>query len=574
MWSASCETFRHFVLAAAVAFSALLATASAQAVLQPTPGGFTIPTLDAGQTSCADKNIEVCIDQSEGMPTLINVQADALVAPEVFIPTCRLTFKPIAKGGGDHVAFGWYNVKPDPANAGKFLKPTQQELFGMVRLAVGNTQGAALAAMFPEPVVLDLAAEEAAGRYLGGEIGFWLAGAGDFKDLVLNPTTHAVTGMVLDRVFYTQHSLNPGSAADKTFFQVLTWQSITFKNSFYFGWEDRVASSDADNDFDDLAFLVSGIQCAGGGEACDTGKPGVCKDGTMQCQKGELTCVQSIQPSAEKCNALDDDCNDMVDDGDLCEEGFVCDRGRCVPECNTGEFKCEKPLVCISRGVCVEPACATVECPAGQICDGGNCVDACTGVTCPYGTVCRNGGCADPCMGITCDDGFTCVEGLCQSCECSECTGGLVCGDANVCVDTGCETQTCAPGTHCSMGTCVDDCAGAVCPKGQVCMAGDCIADPNASVGGSGGSGGGPGVGGFLTDDPDKMKPIGGTASANGGNAGTGMLDPDDELSSGQGDAEAAKGCGCSVPGQQGSWRVLAGLALAAGLLWRRRRAA
>ena len=47
---------------------------------------------------------------------------------------------------------------------------------------------------------------------------------------------------------------------------------------------------------------------------------------------------------------------------------------------------------------------------------------------CPYGTVCRNGGCADPCMGITCDDGFTCVEGLCQSCECSECTGGMVCG--------------------------------------------------------------------------------------------------------------------------------------------------
>jgi MYXO-CTERM domain-containing protein len=444
----------------------------------------------------------------------------------------------------------------------------------MIKLAVGNTQGATLTTMFP-PVVLDLAAEEAAGRYKGGEIGFWLAGGGDFNPLVIDPVTHAVTGMTLDRVFYTQHSLNPCSGATQTYYQVLTWQSITFKNSFYFGWEDRVANAGADNDFDDLAFLVSGIQCAGGGEACDTGKPGVCKDGTMQCQKGELTCVQSIQPSAEKCNALDDDCNDMVDDGDLCDEGFVCDRGRCVPECNTGEFKCEKPLVCISRGVCVEPECAKVECPAGQICDGGNCVDACTGVTCPYGTVCRNGGCADPCMGITCDDGFTCVEGLCQSCECSECTGGMVCGDANVCVDTGCETQTCAAGTHCSMGTCVDDCAGAVCPKGQVCMAGDCIADPNASVGGGGGSGGsGNGVGGLLPDDPDKMKPTGGTATGNNGGIGGSEPDPGPMLSSGQGDAESAKGCGCSVPGQQGGWRVLAGLALLAGLLYRRRRAA
>ena len=86
---------------------------------------------------------------------------------------------------------------------------------------------------------------------------------------------------------------------------------------------------------------------------------------------------------------------------------------------------------------------------------------------------------------------------------------------------------------------------------------------------------GGTGVGGLLLEDPDPVMPRAGTTSSGvGGNAGTGMLDPDDELNSGQGDAEAAKGCGCSVPGQQGSWRVLAGLALGAGLLWRRRRAA
>lgn len=554
-------------------FSALLATTPAEAVLQPTPGGFTIPTLDAGQTNCADKNVEVCIDQSEGNTTLINVQNDALVAPEVFIPTCTLTFKPIAKGGGDHVAFGWYNIKPDPANPGKFLKPTQAELYGMFKLAMGNTQGATLANVAP-PVVLNLAAEEAAGRYLGAEIGFWLAGSGNLSSLQIDPTTHAVTGMTLDRIFYTQHSLNPGSAADKTFYQVLTWQSVAFNNSFYFGWEDRVASADADNDFDDLAFLVSGIQCAGGGEACDTGKEGVCADGTLQCQKGELTCVQSIQPSAEKCNALDDDCMNGVDDGDLCEQGFVCDRGRCVPKCSTGEFKCAADLVCISRGVCVEPACAKVDCPEGQVCDGGNCIDSCMGVTCPHGSVCRNGGCVDPCEGITCDEGFTCVEGLCQSCECSACTGGKVCGDTNVCVDTGCESMTCAPGTHCSMGACVDDCAGAVCPHGQICMAGDCVADPNASVGGSGGSGG-TGDPPIVIDPPNKA----GTSSASGG-SGSGAEGGTDnggpKLGDGVGDAEAAKGCGCRVPAPGGGLGALAvvGLAASIALLRRRRRSA
>jgi MYXO-CTERM domain-containing protein len=562
------------LFAAAAAFSSLLMTASAGAVLQPTPGGFTIPTLDPNQKDCADKNVEICIDQSEGNPTNINVPVDALVSPEVFTPTCTLTFKPIAKGGGDHVAFGWYNVKPDPANAGKFLKPTQEELFGMVVMAVGNTQGATLTTMFP-PVVLNLAAEEAAGRYKGGEIGFWLAGDGDFKDLKINPTTHAVTGKTLNRVFYTQHSLNPGSQADKTFYQVLTWQSVTFKNSFYFGWEDRVASADADNDFDDLAFLVSGIQCAGGGEKCDTGKLGVCKDGTMQCQKGELTCVQTIQPSDEKCNAVDDDCDGMVDGDGLCAKDEVCDRGRCVPKCHTGEFKCENSgLVCSPRGVCVEPECATKECPDGQVCHLGNCIDSCMGVTCPHGSKCVNGGCVDPCDGVTCDEGFTCNDGFCQSCECSDCTGGLVCGVENICVVSACENMSCAAGTHCdATGACVDDCAGAVCPQGQICMAGDCVADPNANVGKGGGSGM-DGSGGtiVLEGDPDVKDPGSLGATGSGASGGTSsMPDPGPMLSSGQGDAEKG-GCACSVPAQHGSWRALAGLALAGALLLRRRR--
>jgi MYXO-CTERM domain-containing protein len=195
------------------------------------------------------------------------------------------------------------------------------------------------------------------------------------------------------------------------------------------------------------------------------------------------------------------------------------------------------------------------------------------GVTCPYGSVCKNGGCVDPCAGVVCDDGFSCVEGFCQSCECSDCMGGKVCGDANVCVDTGCESQTCAAGSHCSMGTCVDDCAGAVCPLGQVCQMGDCVADPNASVGGSGGSGG-TGTGGdfLLPTDPDPVGPsYGANASQEGG---TGGKKSPPMLSSGQGDAEAAKGCACSVPGQQGGMRAALGLLLAAGLLWGRRRRA
>jgi MYXO-CTERM domain-containing protein len=548
--------------------AALVVTAPAAAVLQPTPGGFTIPNLNTAATRCSDPteategagNAEICLDDSEGDPALIDAEKDALIAPEVFQPTCALTFKPIAKGGADHVAFGWYNLKPDPANAGKYLTPAQAELYGMFVLAYGGRSGAQLAG---ESAQLDLAKEKAAGRYEGGEIGFFLAGGSDFSELRLDAETHALTGMSLTRVFYTQHALNPGSSGASTYYQVLTWQSVKLKNAFYFGWEDREASSDADNDFDDLMFLVTGIQCSGGGEPCDTGKDGVCKDGTQQCAKGELTCVQNVQPSAEKCNALDDDCNGEVDDGDgLCDAGKVCDRGRCVPKCGTGEFRCPQDLICNDRHLCVEAACATVDCPSGQVCQGGQCVDGCSGVTCPYGEVCRNGGCVDPCTGITCDDGYSCVLGVCSSCACTSCTGAQVCGKDNVCVDAGCQNQTCMAGSHCAAGGCVDDCAGTKCPVGQVCALGACVAD---AQGGGGTGGGAPGSGGSdIVIDPGSAGSGASSGSGQGGNQGQTL-----------GDGAGDSGCGCSVPGGRSkAGGALALLLLGLGLRGRRRHSA
>jgi hypothetical protein len=126
MWSTRTGSAGRARLVFGCLLSLLANTAPAHAVLQPTPGGFTIPKLDAGVTTCSDKNVERCIDGSEGDAALIDAQADALVAPEVFLPTCSLTFKPITKGGGDHVAFGWYNVKEDAVSPGKFIAPTQR----------------------------------------------------------------------------------------------------------------------------------------------------------------------------------------------------------------------------------------------------------------------------------------------------------------------------------------------------------------------------------------------------------------------------------------------------------------
>jgi len=555
-----------------LALVALFFSAGAHAITQPSGGSLVVPIIDIGKLTCEDKNIERCIDASELDATLIAAVPDALVAPEVFQPSCNLTFKPLVKGGGDHVAFGWYNVKPDPAMVGKFLKPLKTELYGMFNLPRGNTSGATLATL-PEgqAAALDLAAEEAAGRYKGGAIGFFLAARGNITGI--DPATRnfiGITGHNDNDIYYTQHELNAGSAGASTYYQVLTWQSVHFPNSFYFGWEDQTASGSSDNDFDDLLFLVSGIQCSGGGEPCDTMLKGVCALGAMQCKKGELTCVQSIASTPEECNALDDDCNGEVDDGNLCKAGKICDRGRCVPKCGTAEFRCAVGLACNPRGVCVEKACLNLDCPVGQVCKAGACIDSCGGVTCPYGNVCRNGGCVDPCIGIECDEGFSCELGVCRSCECSACAGGKVCqATTNVCVDTGCETQACAAGTHCVAGACVEDCTGAKCPSGQLCQVGECVPDPNGISTGAGGEGG--------TDVPDPVldlptDPNGGTT--NGGTSTTGGSKGEGATGAviGQGAAPGeAAGCGCSVP-RQSRAGALAVLLLAAGLGLRRRK--
>lgn len=524
---------------AALTLELMRAPASALAVTQP--GGTVVPVLSNAVTTCADRNVQMCLNESEGGAGLLDAQADALIAPETFQPTCRLTFTPIVKGGYNDAGFGWYNVTPDPQNPEKFLAPTQPELFGMLVLNTHQQTGAQLAG---QGASLDLAEERAAGRYRGGQIGFFLA-SGPYT---FNPETRALTGMI-NELFYTQHALNPGSAGADPFYQVLTWQSLKLPQAFYFGWEDQTASLLSDNDFDDLVFLVSGIQCSGSGQPCDTGLLGACALGTEQCQKGQNQCVQSATAQPEKCNAIDDDCNGTVDDGDLCEAGKVCDRGRCVPKCGTAEFRCSDGAVCTAKGVCVEKACADKECPAGQVCSGGTCVDGCSGVVCPTGELCRGGSCVDPCQGIRCDEGYSCVLGVCQTCSCTGCPAGQQCLD-NRCVEQTCASITCGAATHCAAGACVDDCAQAHCPPGQECSAGHCMAVPGMQPGSAGDD---------EPDGPVVIDPtLGGAGKGGGGAQSGGTAAPGAELSSGTPSA----GCGCDFnKSREIGWSCL-------GVLW------
>ena len=284
----------------------------------------------------------------------------------------------------------------------------------------------------------------------------------------------------------------------------VVYRSTVTQNAFYIAFEDLPTAPDNfrlptsrgyanDGDFNDFVYFVEGATCEGGGLPCLGSAEGACGFGLTEClPDGTTVCVPQLQESDEVCDNIDNDCDGLVDEGDLCRTGEVCDKGVCRPNCSGGEFPCDSNLVCNADGLCVDPACLDVVCEAGQVCLGGACVGGCSNVVCPWGQECQLGRCVDPCASRTCPEDTVCERGVCvQTCQCRMCGPGLECDDqTGACVPPGCRVEdnvVCAANEVCLAGAngdgaCINRCSNVLCPGGAACNLTTGACDPPFGV--------------------------------------------------------------------------------------------
>ncbi len=514
----------------ALPLALLLLAKGGQAVVVE-PNGIQVPNLVA---MGGEQTLQAYFDaQGEGVDT----QAEASTEPGVFSPQCDFSARLVLKGSNASAGLAWYNVPANPTE-----KPAKVIQLVPEGSAVGQIANASDIRMSTD--------------YTGGFIGFALTKFGGTP------------------VYYSEYQRNvncTGCVMPGHWKMMLSYRSTVHQSSYYVAFEDWEGANTTewfgnDGDFNDQVFLVTGVSCPGGGEPCDTGALGLCGAGITECSfTGMPECKPQYKATAEKCDNADNDCNGRVDDGDLCADGQVCLRGKCVGACNTGEFACLAPLVCGSDNYCIDPACKDVTCDPGYACRGGQCVGACKDVVCPLGLVCQLDRCVDPCQGVTCATGTFCQAGVCVGdCTCSGCPQGQECARTGKCVEPGCGSTTCAAAQGCRAGACVDACSGAVCPGGAACSNGVC-GEPLPGETGNGGGGGmsTTGAGGLVV-----MLPQGGRVGSAGsppsaGNAGT--------STAGRGSSEPS-GCGCrTAAGSNTGAAALIGLVASAWALRSRR---
>ena len=171
----------------------------------------------------------------------------------------------------------------------------------------------------------------------------------------------------------------------------------------------------------------------GGGVACTTSQPGRCAAGTRTCVAGGFQCVANLGPIPELCNGQDDNCDGQIDEGNP-ESGAACDTG--LPGiCAPGIMNCQGGgPVCTQTVQPQTEICDGVDQDCSGTADDGDPATMCPPTQFVASTACNGGNCV-----VTgCVPGRSDLDGnFANGCECLDDGVGAACGGATSLGDVG-----------------------------------------------------------------------------------------------------------------------------------------
>ncbi|NOY93822.1 MAG: DUF4114 domain-containing protein, partial [Deltaproteobacteria bacterium] len=507
---------RNLARLAAFAFLLALAPEPAQAYISQVDG--TVIPQTGNMQACLDRPIT-----GEAAPGSVNAIADGRILPEAFRPVedpigsgrYPVTFRMIGEGAGFRNTFGYFWTDEDPSNPANLHMVFDCRPFASCACPCNPTD---MRRTDGSPTSWERTLDFATlpGFAPGRAVTFWIRTPEQLDGTRNNDQCGGPDATNQNhRTYFTSQALND----DGDFVHFLIYESVTFTNTYYFGFEDLFRGGD--NDFEDVLARVTGLvpictpqleTCNGLDDDCDgTIDEGVttpcstaCGAGLRTCSAGSFGACSAPAPAPETCNGLDDNCNGSVDEGlsracsnscgsgtEICRAGSFVDCTAPTPGievCNGADDDCDGTVdegltrACFSACGAGTETCSAgsytgcdAPAPTAELCNGVD--DDCDGTTdegltracstaCGAGTeTCVSGsyvGCSAPtpglevCNGVDDDCDGEIDEGLTRTCGSACGTGTETCVAG---VFTGCDAP--APGVE-TCNNLDDDCDGVI----------------------------------------------------------------------------------------------------------------